>query len=394
MTANIKIAILSQNSVNRRRFIEDIDFFGIDQNNKPDIYVEMTQEDSRMYIDSMVKDPTQIVKGKYTNIVSEIKRNGNNIVTNAFISNVLLLQYNTSKGNIIVNNDYGNLQSSFSNISTASKGASYIKLTPKTIGNISILFINMHLPDKTVNSSDLIDKERSNIEEAAEINSKGDNEYQARKTAFKLIIDNLSESKVLDDKTDLIIGGNLNFRVRYGHFYHNRSETEIKVFDELTEYLKERVVPVQNITELGFPQGSSKNFTCALNPDVIVKENLAEPQEIDENKVIVGNDNDKKKKLSEFIRYIESASYAKKEINPSRCDRFLTNFSPREILKHGSTYFNVLKSDHQAIYAMINVFKTIGHGSVLVGGNKKKKNRKTKKSSKKRRSKLSRRSKR
>jgi hypothetical protein len=405
---NVKIAILSQNAVNQEKFIEDIGFFGIDSDeNKADIYVEMTQEDSRNHftrmsvkLNSMVKDPALIVKSKYTNIVSEITRlTGMNIVTNAFISNALLEKYTESIGKVIVNKKNGSLGDKIS-----TKGASYIKLTPNTPTNTkSILFVNMHLPAGTVNNEELKKMVSHNTNEAAKINKLGDEGYTARKTAFKNIITELTNGRILDNNTHLIIGGDLNFRVRYGHFITNESKLKPRLFDELTEYLKENPLS-KNITELAFPDVSPKEFTCKLEPPKnetqLNKENLLEPSIID-NPSEETNDTKTKSDISNFIEQSKQVVYSEKR-NPSRCDRFLTDINNNdtnamEILKHGSTYFEKLKSDHQAIYAVIKLKSQIenrlpGHDTAAqIGGKKRRKNRKTKKSSKKRLSKLSRR---
>jgi hypothetical protein len=339
---DIRIAMLSQNAIPvLKKFVLAISDIVIQY---PDIYVEMTQEDSRPPRNNML-----IPNGTFQ------KNNINSLWNYPYPYNIVLKIYTndsnaTFENNVIqVDKDNGNRIS----IQWPTKGAVCTKMT--TQGQ-KFLFVNMHLPSKTDPAG-----------------------YEARKAALTNIIQQLINTGFLDENTTLIMGGDLNFRI-------NASTNK----DELTQFLATNIA-TKKIEEFIFPNPNDKKFTCKLRT-----ENVNNCRNTPEPSVVDGTDTATSEDIQKITGLQNECGYADRY--PSRCDRFLYHSTVHEfkVLKHTGTYLEPLKSDHNAIYivfdATIPPLKTVENTRYQqikgqIKGGKRKSKKRNSKTMKKRKSK-------
>jgi len=323
------------------------------ENIDSDIYVEMTQEDSRDPSDiSMIIEPQYIQSFDSVHpIISSLntKKTAQNIITKILVKNSLSV-YRKETGSIHIlsakSTEATNLKGVFKNmavsiaqstLASATKGATYVKLFINNNKN-PLLFVNMHLPIYT--------------------NDKKTLGYTYRKKSMIEILHQLIVKKIYDQNTVLIIGGDLNFR-----FYPNPTNPE-QALDQLTELLKNsNELPIR-LQEFQMNE-SEKAFTCKLQTsEEYMLSNLEECRE----QRISNNMND----IQTFQRNCGDANRI-----PSRCDRFLfrkpENVS-MNILVNKIHYIREIDSDHNAIYSVFEL-DLLGNS---VGGKTKRKSQKKK----------------
>jgi hypothetical protein len=157
----------------------------------------------------------------------------------------------------------------------------------------------------------------------------------------------------------IIIGGDLNFRIVDGK-------------DQLTEFLKTDKNP--SLSELEFPDPNGKIFTCKFTTKNEKCREQPEPELID-----VTSDNADAKTIQEIkaetiqeIKENVQNTCGDKDRFPSRCDRFLTNDPTNiEVKVHKGDYIPNLPSDHNAIYALLEI------KPIHTGGKRNKKSKRT-----------------
>ena len=288
----------------------------------PDIYVEFSQEDARPF--RRIKGTTSstdysLMEGGGETLVSESIMEGmrliahealntgqtsQNIITTIFMKNdkelfgvpqsgVIPLPAGKSglafwaQGRGILSTNY-------------SKGVVWVKVP---LQDYSILFINMHLP--------VADTSKNNMG------------LNFRKNKFKDVLKKMKD--LVDTKTYVIIGGDLNFRMsREG-------------VDQLDEILKEASLPIP-LKEMPYPDGKPPIFTCKF-------------------KEAKANNNCRGTRVNNT----PGNCFDKKRI-PSRCDRFLIGDKPgMKIIQQDAGMF-LPKSDHNAIFASIELGGASGGG--------------------------------
>lgn len=344
---HLKIAILSQNAVNKSVGVDIPDIISVE----PDVYIEMTQEDTRTNafgnFDTLVKKTFIDTFSDKKTVVSMLPYSPRNMVMKMFLSGGVVASGDVKieTGKIAVNKDTGNIESIITPLVT--KGGVYIKLTVP--GHKSILFLNMHLPMKKIKDSQGVVTD--------------DLGYETRKLALQNILNKLVTDGTLDKETTLVAGGDLNFRITH----------EGK--DQLSEFLKEKITldsRLHEVRELEFLNDDDKKFTCKFDqPDETCRETV-EPPSIDTASA-----------SPEDIKAVEvvQTTCGNSERFPSRCDRFIvseSNTGSITVDAHKGHFFRDIKSDHNAIYSVIKVNDPVG--TAYLGG--KRKSRKTKRSKK------------
>jgi exonuclease III len=282
-----------------------------------DIYVEFTQEDARRFVS---KRNLSYDKTFNETLVNKSELNGMSLIVNEALNvgstdqNIFMTIYlKNSLANLITRGVYsgsiplaaGKSKWGFfaqSELLGFSKGAVWAKIY---FQNYSLLFVNMHLP---------VDKNKENMG------------VDFRREKFIEILNKIRG--LVENDTYVIIGGDLNFRM-------SRSGV-----DQLDELLRTIQLPIQ-LQELPYPQGKSAMFTCKF------KENTA-------------STNCRTTRIANVLkgRSTESSCFDKKRI-PSRCDRFLIGAKPGiKVLDQDSFPF-IHNSDHNAIYASIDIENTV-----------------------------------
>jgi exonuclease III len=310
----------------------------------PDIYAEFTQEDARVVninqLNSVrtIYDPENnstkilnrnnnnasmiggndnmtLVKSsalKDMNLAAHISLNTTktkqNIITNIFLKKGLVV-LNVETGVIAVKPSQGKLgkfraffQGHIPSLGY-SKGCVWVKLD---FGTDSILFMNMHLPVDTGDKKTL--------------------GYSFRKKMFYKILRMLSDK--VDRDTQVIVGGDLNFRMEDNE-------------DQLTRLLNNatrnnrNAIPIP-LKELAFPDGQEPSFTCKFKEG-----------------------SDKDCRLTPVSEH-KNLKCADESRAPSRCDRFLVTGNPRVTLYDTGVLLDA--SDHNAIFASIEIGARSGGG--------------------------------
>jgi hypothetical protein len=184
-----------------------------------------------------------------------------------------------------------------------SKGAVWAKVY---FQGYSILFVNMHLP---------VDTNKENMG------------LNFRREKFAYVLDKIRG--LVENDSYVIIGGDLNFRM-------SRSGT-----NQLDELLRTIALPIP-LKQMPYPDGKSAMFTCKF------KENT-------------GASKCRTTRISNVAKGISTSSscFNKKRV-PSRCDRFLIGAKPGiQVIDQDSLAF-FPNSDHNAIYASIDIQNNVG----------------------------------
>ena len=318
---NLSIALLSQNTITSHIFTQSKANLPDIKKYRPDIYVEMTQEDSRFTLDSLTDIPHKYnhkhislntMGGIDKNVIMQLyyKKRLEKHIKRSFVSGTIELARKEGKSTSIL---------------YATKGAVYMYV--KIPSYQPLLFVNMHLPVDTKDTETF--------------------GYEHRKKSLRKVITELQE-KFQNEDPIIIAGGDLNFRI-------NPTERT----DQLTEFLKTDKNP--GLRELEFPDPDGKIFTCKFtNDNTKCRENV-EPSEIDEGtateETIVEIQEDVQKECGDKDRF------------PSRCDRFLTNRAENIDVKiYRGHYIQELPSDHNAIYAVLEIEQNNSSSKLNMGG--------------------------
>ena len=358
-SGRMKIAIISQNMAEEHTS-PNIDFpEGLD--NRPDIYVEFTQEDARPVVDEL-ELPVGNVEGLLSNNnnngrlspnystftgggptsmslvdpshlhnmvqVFHISLNGKqspkNIVTNIFIKKSLII--NSIEHGVIPIKPFEGVLGKVAETVVYTKGCVWVKLN---FLEHSILFANMHLPVDTSNAKTL--------------------GYAYRKRKFYKILNKLKDN--VTPNTNIIVSGDLNFR--------REIEKNGSSINQLTELIKEDM-PL-NLKELPFSEKNAEKFTCKF----------LTPEKLEEKHYNMTNGDYKRCRETTIDKFNEAPNthcFDVKRI-PSRCDRFLLRDSDiREIkkLEYDSDVL-VPEYDHNAIFASFEIGPPAVIGTQLGG---------------------------
>jgi len=188
---------------------------------------------------------------------------------------------------------------------TSTKAAVCIKLN---INNIQLLFINLHLPM-------LKKKEGLGVAE--------------RTKALKDLIEYLQDEYIAEPDTNMIIGGDLNFRMdEHGN-------------DQLT-YLIEN-------TEIKEMKNDQNMFTCKFT-NKLNNNNYDNLKQCRESDFTEGD-------FNEIQSEVQDSCGVHNRL-PSKCDRFLivegygTSITP---IEYKAIYLENLKSDHNAVYSIFTI---------------------------------------
>jgi hypothetical protein len=321
----------------------------------PDIYVEFTQEDGREPIEiesdigsntnntnygtfsggartmSLVDTDKLLNMIQVAHISLNATKSEQNIITNIFVKKSLnLLNVETGirsakprKGS------FGNLLELAQNaIDSHSKGYVWAKLT---FDKCSVLFVNMHLPVDTSNARTL--------------------GYEYRKNKFFKFLTELQEK--LDDRTSIVVGGDLNFR---REIELTKNENSVQ-FNQLTR-LVESEMPIP-LKELPFTDGRPK-YTCKFKTVKSFTKKKQRPMDPLEYKRCRG-EGAVIQSVGVVTEPISTDCLDLKRI-PSRCDRFLVGgagASTLTVSEHDSAML-VPESDHNAIYATFRIGPQLG----------------------------------
>jgi exonuclease III len=294
----------------------------LQNNNRPDIYVEFSQEDAR---------PFTRMKGSTSSMdYSLMEGGGETLVDNSIMEGMRLIAHEAlnngqTSQNIITTIYAKNDQELFGVPASGviplpagksglafwaqgrgimstnySKGVVWVKVP---FQQYSVLFINMHLP--------VADTSKNNMG------------FNFRKNKFKEVLKKMKE--LIDNNTYVIIGGDLNFRM---------SKEGV---DQLDEILKEGSLPIP-LKEMPYPDGKAPIFTCKF-------------------KEAKANNNCRTTRINNT----PGNCFDKKRI-PSRCDRFLIgDKAGMKVLQQDTAVF-LPKSDHNAIFASIELGASSGGG--------------------------------
>ncbi len=354
----MKIALLSQSNVDEKT--QTIRVEEIEQNS-PDIYVEMTQEDTR---NQPIMDPGFLdgfVTVHEKQLLQATSFSGFNVKTKVFVKSGLRDKVNIMESGAVPLKK----QTIFGKLNPmTTKGIVYTKLYIKDYQ--PVVFVNAHLPKSTLTHYT-----------SREFDSYGKrkiatdmNEYGRNMQLFLKMLQDLHSSGVLDDYTTLILGGNLNFRVS--------DNTEAGgTNDLLSLFLKDEIILGNRprIRELEFKSAKDKIYTCKFDKDnkdrVKSVKNLRTDKEFKECRSYPVHDNEfyKDKKA------VEEDLTLKRRLDPpsitddqsfiankcgreeaSRCDRFLvgpTNDSLIDVIVHKGKYFPEIISDHNTLFAVV-----------------------------------------
>lgn len=334
---NLSIALLSQNTITSYIFAQSKVNLPDIKKYDPDIYIEMTQEDSRFTLDSLTDIPHKYnhkhislntMGGIDKNVIMQLyyKKRLEKHITKSFVSGTIELARKEGKSTSIL---------------YATKGAVYMYVIIPSYK--PLLFVNMHLPINTKDTETF--------------------GYEYRKKSLIKVITELQEKFQSEDPI-IIVGGDLNFRIN-----------PTKKTDQLTEFLKTDENP--GLRELEFPDPTGKIFTCKFTSDNTKCRKKVEPAEIDEGtateETIVEIQEDVQEECGDKDRF------------PSRCDRLLTNHAENIDVKiYRGKYIQELPSDHNAIYAVFEIEKNNSSLQLNVGGKRITQRKKRTKGTKKR----------
>jgi len=320
MSKILKVAVLSQNAVKSSPGLA-LDLLESDV----DVYVEMTQEDSRELDEKTIINPVSLID--YKPVIQSLTKakSSKNIVTKLFIKDPSIEV--THSGHVDIGagdkrTKIGFLKSTAQEFGLANftKGAVYIKIKK---GEHSFLFINMHLPIDTGDEQTL------------------GNDYRIH--SLVEIIDKLEEK--IDDKTTVFIGGDLNFRI---------VEENYKMVDQLNKILSRDSTQIK---ELDFLDSEDIKFTCKFKTPV---KQEYEYKMLDKNyKKNIELEACRNRPFKSDKGYIQKVQRDCGVGNrtPSRCDRFLLmpidNTVDYKVIRHTAVYLKEIGSDHNAIECVV-----------------------------------------
>ena len=317
----VKISILSQNGINKNtsNHIEEI------SKEEPDIYIEFTQEDNRSDPDNTILDNNFIKKYKRINmeqssrtltitggynIVSKIfKKKHSNITIGDNIKNTVI--YISTDGSIVGHTPF---------VSTKAAVCTKLRINDK-----AMLFVNLHLPMLKGNT---------------------DLGLAERTRALKGVISKLIINGILTNKTTLIIGGDLNFRM------------DENGKDQLTELLTKEE-SILGDRKLGEFSDEQNRFTCKLTNKLNNFNDRYTKGIINKcrhTEVVINNES-----LVNAFEKVQKQVQRDCGVDdrlPSKCDRFLisktedTRINP---IKYQAVYLDDIKSDHNAVYCIFTV---------------------------------------
>jgi hypothetical protein len=363
MSRILKVAVLSQNAVKSSPGL-NLDLVTPDV----DVYVEMTQEDSRKPDEKTIIN-SELLKG-YTPTVQSLTKaqSGKNIVTKLFINDPSITVTESGHVNIGAGDKksmIGYVKSSVqeSGLANFTKGAVYIKIKK---GDHSFLFINMHLPIDTGDKKTLGNRYR-----IASL-------YEIMKT--------LEGMRMIDNETTVLIGGDLNFRiVETKKFVIDKQKQRVmanyieetinphipidfekyihteKTFmqDQLDTLLKEhnkgyyfdKNPLFTGLKELEFPNDKDKKFTCKFETG-----NKDEYVLLDKNLELEACRNRPFKMDKEYIEEVQRDCGVGNR-TPSRCDRFLLMPVDKtvdyKVIRHTAVYLKEIASDHNCLECVV-----------------------------------------
>ena len=319
MSKILKVAVLSQNAVKSSPGL-NVGLLTPDV----DVYVEMTQEDSRTPDEKTIINPVSLID--YKPVIQSLTKakSDKNIVTKLFIKDSSIKV--TDRGHVDIGagdkrKTIGFLKSTAQEFGLANftKGAVYIKIKK---GQHSFLFINMHLPIDTGDEQTL------------------GNDYRIH--SLVEIMDKLEEK--IDDKTTVFVGGDLNFRI---------VEENYKMIDQLNKILSK---VSSHIRELNFLDPEDIKFTCKFKTPIKevynagLDENHAKNIELEECR------NRPFKPDKGYIQTVQRDCGVGNR-TPSRCDRFLLmpvdNTVDYKVIRHTAVYLKEIGSDHNAIECVV-----------------------------------------
>ena len=301
----MRIGVISQN-VDELKLIPPITDASI-LSLKPDLYIEMTQEDGRTIDGNPLVEENLLQDYQHLTTVSlnGLQQTQQNIQMNIYIKQGK--QYSViTQGHAKISPSETSALLNLQKIAKAfhtgygySKGMVYAKIKTPTK---SLLFINMHLPVKTAASHGVLENSTLGL--------------SFRRASFFKLLEKLSINGVLEDSPEIFVGGDLNFRMDKS----GRNQLN----DILGKY--------NSLKELWQAPGE-KRITCKFT-----RKNNSECRL---RKI-------PNKNVPEFLNNIqEDCGNAMR--TPSRCDRFLVNKSA-PILVHLNTVKNLIKSsDHNTI---------------------------------------------
>jgi len=304
----MRIGVISQN-VDELKLIPPITDISI-LSLKPDIYIEMTQEDGRridgtpLVDENLLKDYQRLT----TVSLNGLQQTQQNIQMNIFIKEgeeYSVITQGHAKISPSETSAILNLQKIAKAFHTGygfSKGMVYAKIKTPTK---SLLFINMHLPVKTAASHGVLENSTLGL--------------SFRRASFLKLLEKLSINGILEDSPEIFVGGDLNFRMdKTGK-------------NQLNDMLGKYNSPL-NLKELWQAPGE-KRITCKFT-----RKNNSECRlrKIPNNNV------------SAFLNNIQK-NCGNTMRTPSRCDRFLVSSSGK-IQVHLNTVKNLIhSSDHNTI---------------------------------------------
>lgn len=307
----MRIGVLSYNvdKLNKDPNIDDTSVIDL----HPDIYVEMTQEDSRKPNgDSLLS--SNILKTNGYDILETVSLNSGkssqNVIMNLYKREDSSVEV-IDKGAYPVSpkKGYKNALIYAQSFLGYTKGMVYIKVVCESK---TIIFVNMHLPIDTTEKGGKL------------VNSSMGLNY--RTDVMNDLLNKLNKDDTIDYDPIIFIGGDLNFRMDYNGK------------NQLTNLLKSNANNFQNIREFSFPN-NSKKLTCKFNRG----NRSCRTRKIPKNNVEV------------FLKKVQQNCGDKSRI-PSRCDRFLiktTDTTPTPLL-HTAKYL-LPKSDHNGLLICFDI---------------------------------------
>jgi len=289
-----------------------------------DMYVEFSQEDARSFTPmkgSMSSTDYSLMEGGGETLVNDSIMDGmhliahealnkgqtsQNIITTIYLKNGKELFGVPQSGVIALPAGKSGLafwaQGRGILTTNYSKGVVWVKVP---FQHYSVLFINMHLP--------VADTGKNNMG------------FNFRKNKFIEVLKKMKE--LIDDNTYVIIGGDLNFRM---------SKEGV---DQLDELLKGDSLPIP-LKQMPYPEGKGPTFTCKFK----------------ESKRY---NNCRATRINNGLK--NTNCFNLKRI-PSRCDRFLIGDKHGiKVIEQDSDVF-LPKSDHNAIFASIELGASNGGG--------------------------------
>jgi hypothetical protein len=329
----MKIALLSQSNVSDKTQtirVEEI------ERTTPDIYVEMTQEDSRSL---PMMDP-EFLQGFTTlheeQLLKLTRFSGFNVKTKVFVKNNLKDNVKVLEAGAV---PIKNMPTIFGKINpVTTKGIVYTKLF--ITGHKPIIFVNAHLPKSAYRHNS---RRYRNVEGLYTTTDTSD--YAHNMKLFIEMLQRLHSTGVLDENTTLLLGGNLNFQISE-YIKGNTS-----YYDDLLSLILNGNFELGNrprISELEFKSANDKIFTCKFDKAKSVYEEFKTCRNTPAGDP--GKDG-----YSSNLALVKN-NCGVEDQHPSRCDRFLvgpTKDSKIDVIVHKGKYFPEIDSDHNTLYAVV-----------------------------------------